>query len=63
MSQIKPVFRCDEHLKRRFNKSKCLLTISVGQEMHEGEKFLSTIALVDRCFDACVMLVDDIQWR
>ena len=63
MLQIKPVFRCDEHFKPLFNKSKCLLTISVGQEVHEGEKFLSTVALVDRCFDACVMVVDDTLQR
>ncbi|MBP9726075.1 MAG: hypothetical protein KBD83_01230 [Gammaproteobacteria bacterium] len=63
MSRVKPVFRCDEALKRKFSASKCLLTISVGQEVHEGEKFLSTVHLVDRNFNACIMLIDDTLQR
>lgn len=63
MLQIKPVFRCQEHFKPKFSSSRCLLTISVGQEVHEGAKFLATVALVDRCFDSCIMLIDDTLQR
>lgn len=63
MLQIKPVFRCDSHFKRQFDKSKCLLTISVGQEVHEGEKFSSTVQLVNQNFKECVILVDDTLQR
>lgn len=59
MSKIKPVFKCLEEYKNLFKKSRCLLTISVGQEVHEGEKFESTLNLVNYAFKECVMLVDD----
>lgn len=59
MSRIKPVFRCDEALKRQFGKSKCLLTISVGQETHEGERFFSTIDLIQNTFSSCTIALHD----
>lgn len=49
--------------KEKFKKSSCLLTISVGQEVHEGEKFKATIDLVNNTFNECVMLVDDTLQR
>src|SRR3990167_9821135 len=59
MPGIKSVFKCPEKYKDIFKNSTCLLTISVGQEMHEGEKFLSTIRLVNSAFKNCVILVGD----
>ena len=63
MSRIKPVFRCEEHLKAKFSVSTCLLTISVGQEVHEGEKFSAILELVEKNFEACIMMVDDTLQR
>jgi hypothetical protein len=40
-----------------------LLTISVGQEAHEKEKFSSTIDLVNKSFKSCVLGVNDILQR
>lgn len=60
MTRLKPVFRyVEENDKAKFSGSQCLLTISVGQEVHEGEKFASTIDLVNASFDSCIMLIDD----
>ncbi len=59
MSKLKPVFKCNEKYKNRFASSSCLLTISVGQEVHEGEKFFSTIHLINEHFKECTILVDD----
>ncbi|HLX54633.1 MAG TPA: hypothetical protein VKR58_11860, partial [Aquella sp.] len=42
-----------------FANSVCLLTISVGQEMHEGELFNLTIDLINKSFESCIILVDD----
>lgn len=57
--RIKPIFKCDEAFKKKFATSHCLLTISVGQEVHEGEKFYTTIGLVSSAFSQCTILVDD----
>lgn len=59
MSRIKPVLRCSEIEKEKFKQSRCLLTISVGQEVHESEHFKTTIELVNKSFNSCVMLIDD----
>lgn len=45
--------------KSAFKNARCLLTISVGQEVHEGDKFCSTIDLINESFGACILLVDD----
>ncbi|MCC2626020.1 MAG: hypothetical protein K0R14_1893 [Burkholderiales bacterium] len=45
--------------KAQFADSACLLTISVGQEMHEGELFKLTIDLINKSFKSCIILVDD----
>ncbi len=63
MARVKPVFRCKETDKEIFKNSQCLLTISVGQEVHEGEKFAATIELVERSFKSCIMLIDDTLQR
>ena len=58
-SRIKPVFKCSEEFKSKFKNSRCLITISVGQEVHEGEKFLTTIDLINQSFKDCIVLIDD----
>ena len=63
MSEVKPVFKCDEAFKHIFSRSQCLLTISVGQEVHEGEKFATTLALVNESFQSCILLIDDTLQR
>ncbi len=59
MSKLKPVFKCPDNFKDEFKQSTCLLTISVGQEVHEGEHFQTTIKLVNSAFKSCIMLIDD----
>ncbi len=60
MSRLKPVFKCThENDKEKFKRSKCLLTISVGQEVHEAQHFESTVQLVNDSFESCIMLIDD----
>lgn len=45
--------------KIQFKQSRCLMTISVGQQTHEGERFSSTIDLINASFHSCVILIDD----
>ncbi|MES2203877.1 MAG: hypothetical protein V4496_01525 [Pseudomonadota bacterium] len=59
MSQIKSVFRCENQYKLKFSQSSCLLTISVGQETHEKERFSPTIDLIGRSFSACTIALHD----
>jgi hypothetical protein len=48
---------------KEYSESSCLLTISVGQDYHENEKFLSTIWLVNENFKSCKMLIVDTLQR
>lgn len=60
MPKIKAIFRnISEEKKATFKNSQCLLTISVGQETHEGELFDITIELINKSFASCIILVDD----
>ena len=59
MRQVKAVLKCEESLKEKIGNAKCLITISVGQEVHEGEKFLATVDLANSSFGSCVLLIDD----
>ena len=60
MSYIKPVFKYKNTItKETFKQAKCLLTISVGQEVHEDNKFAATIDLVNASFGSAVLLIDD----
>lgn len=43
----------------QFKNSQCLLTISVGQQTHEDERFESTVALINDSFGSCILCVDD----
>jgi tRNA-dependent cyclodipeptide synthase len=59
---VKVTFRCDAQDKFKMQNSDCILHISVGQEYHEGEKFLATMDLVNRTFRSCsIMLCDTLQ--
>lgn len=61
---VKPVLKSNTVVsKETFKNSNCLLTISVGQEVHEAEKFAATIDLVADTFATCVMLIDDTLQR
>jgi hypothetical protein len=35
------------------------MPISVGQKVHEGDKFIATVKLIARSFKECIILVDD----
>lgn len=59
MDYIKPVFKCLDIYKEQFNSSQCLLTISVGQEVHEEKKLKATIELVNSTFKSAILLIDD----
>jgi len=59
---VKVTFRCDEQNKQKMIGSNCILHISVGQEYHEGEKFIATMDLINRTFKSCtIMLCDTLQ--
>ncbi len=50
--------------EKPFLKSKtCLLSISVGQEAHEAEKFKATLQMVNRYFKKCTVVVGDTLQR
>lgn len=42
-----------------FSKSKCILTVSVGQPNHEEDKLLSAIIAVNKHFSFCTIMVCD----
>ena len=59
-THIKVFFkRCSPNDKKRFRQAKCIMPISVGIMVHEGEKFLATMQLVNQHFQSCVLLIDD----
>nr|QCC21374.1 hypothetical protein [Candidatus Endohaliclona renieramycinifaciens]QCC21406.1 hypothetical protein [Candidatus Endohaliclona renieramycinifaciens]QCC21422.1 hypothetical protein [Candidatus Endohaliclona renieramycinifaciens] len=63
-NRIKPVFKCkDNSYRASFKHSRCLLTISVGQEIHESDKFSVTVDLINNAFSSCIILVDDTLQR
>jgi len=60
MSRIRTFFRSiSDNVKSQFKKSRCLLTISVGQATHEGELFAATMDLINTSFESCIILIDD----
>lgn len=60
MSSIKPIFKSSEPInKETLKQSSCLITISVGQEVHEGDKFAATIDLINASFGSAILLIDD----
>lgn len=63
MSRIKVRFNCPAEYKSQFAISRCLVSISVGQAKHEGEKFKATLEKVDQCFSHCTIMVADTLQR
>ncbi len=45
--------------KAKFKDACCLLTISVGQEGHEGERFNATMKLIHSSFSFCTITLHD----
>ena len=56
-------FKADPRYKHLFDQSLCSLTISVGQDNHEGNKFLSTLHQINKNFKACIIAVCDTLQR
>src|SRR5476649_1307103 len=63
MTNVKTVFKyMDSGFREKLNNSKAFLTISVGQEAHEGERLASTMGLINSTFSSCVIsLCDSLQ--
>ena len=57
---LKASFReCPISDRKQFLKSTCIIPISVGQPIHEGQKFVAAIKLINASFKSCTILVDD----
>mgnify|MGYP005611524019 CR=1 len=54
---MKSVLKCNDNYKSKFEASRCHLTISVGQEAHEGEKFLSKIKTVEKVIKMLIIFM------
>lgn len=64
MSKTKCFFKfLNDEDRLKLKQSRCLFTISVGQQTHEGDFFRATIDLLNESFSSCVMLVDDTLQR
>jgi len=55
--------KCPLHERKLFNKSHCIMPISVGSPVHEGGKMKATLKLVNRSFKRCSILIDDTLQR
>lgn len=55
----KAILKCPSQYKAEFKDSKCSVTISVGQPSHEEEKFIATLAAVNKSFKECTIMVCD----
>jgi hypothetical protein len=56
-------FRCQNFDKKQLNGRRCLLTISVGQQSHEGERFQKTLEKVSQTFSECKVVLHDTLQR
>lgn len=57
---IKASFRgCSIEDRRTFSEAHCIMPISIGQKIHEGDKFIAAMRLVERSFRECTFLLDD----
>src|SRR5262245_19682188 len=60
---LKASFMCSKAYRQQFPEPTAQLTISVGQSMHEGERLLATVTLINTAFSHCTIMIDDsIQW-
>jgi len=62
-NKFKIGFSCSDSYKKIFHESKCLLPVSVGQSVHEGDRFAETIQSVDEKFRSWTLLIDDTLQR
>jgi hypothetical protein len=61
---LKATFMCSKNYRTQFPDPTAQLTISVGQSMHEGERLIATVSLVNKAFSHCTIMIDDsIQWH
>lgn len=61
--RIKATFRCPPEYKNEFCHSIAQVTVSLGKEVHEGNKLISTLGIVNENFQSCVIMLDDtLQW-
>jgi hypothetical protein len=61
---LKASFMCSKAYRTQFQDPTAQLTISVGQSIHEGERLMATLKLVNKAFSHCTIMVDDsIQWH
>lgn len=57
---IKVSFKsCSSEDRKNFPNASCILPISIGQKVHEGEKFAATLKLIEKSFQRCTILLDD----
>lgn len=61
--KVRARFICSPEHKRYFHKSKCVIAISVDQPAHEFKKLASTVDLVNRSFQSCIVAVGDTLQR
>lgn len=60
MAEVKAIFRyVTAQCKSKFKNASCLLTVSVGQQTQEGERFRATMDLVNNSFRSCVVCIND----
>lgn len=56
------ILKCPREYRSEFKNSKCSVTISVGQPIHEGDKFNATLLEVNDNFKECtIMMCDSLQ--
>jgi hypothetical protein len=63
MGKLKASFKCDHVLKKQMRGATCLLTISVGQESHEGERLRATVDALNDTFGRCIITLHDALQR
>ena len=64
MPSIRALFKnTSTEAAEEFKGARCLLLISVGQEAHEGERFSSTVDLINHSFQECYILLYDTLQR
>lgn len=51
--------KCSIDDRKLFGQSKCIMPISIGQKVHESDKFLAVINLINSHFNSCTILIDD----
>jgi hypothetical protein len=50
---------CSIEERKQFHSSKCILPISIGYRLFEGEKLTALLSLINRSFRSCLFQIDD----